>query len=356
MAIPNRRKTRTVNVGPVSLGGEHPIVVQTMTKAKPEDIAGNLRQIEEAVEHGCRIVRSAIPSVKHLDSFAELVRKSPVPVVGDIHFDYRIAIGALKAGAAKIRINPGNMGEWDRINEIIDVAKEREAAIRIGVNSGSIKHKNADDERDIATALVEEALEYVGRFEERGFSNIVLSLKSPEPSDTVSINRLVAGKCDYPLHIGLTHAGREEDAYLKSAITLGALIMDGIGDTIRLSFTGAPVREVIAGMSILRAAGIIHDRIELISCPTCGRCSIDLKALANKVWERIKDVKAPLKVAVMGCEVNGPGEAKEADIGIAAAGGRVSIFINGEKTDTVDEDTGLNILLNKIREMSGTDK
>lgn len=330
-----RRRSRQVTVGKVTLGGGAPVSVQTMTKAPAGDAAGTLAQIREAAAAGCDIVRVAVPTVKHLDFLAVVVNESPLPVVADIHFDWRVAAGAVEAGAAKIRINPGNMCDWNGLREVARLAQARQVPIRIGLNSGSVKHKNADDSRPIPQALAEEALLYAGRFEEMGFRDLVLSLKASTAFETVEANRIAAARCDYPIHLGVTAAGPEDESLLKSAVALGALFADGIGDTIRLSFTGAPVREVLAGRQLLRAAGLLRDGPEVISCPTCGRCTVDLPAVVASVRERLRGMRTPLTVAVMGCEVNGPGEAKEADLGIAAAGGRFVLFIKGRKVRVV---------------------
>ena len=327
-----RRYSRQVSVGGVLIGGSSAVSVQTMTSKPAGDIDGTIEQIYQAAGEGCDIVRVAIPSLKDVVYFQEVCKISPLPVVGDIHFDARIAVAAIEAGAAKIRINPGNMENWEAINQILDAAKKAGVPIRIGVNGGSVKHKNKDDSRGMEEAVVEEALEYASRFEDYGFSDIVISAKISDALSTIRVNREIAARCDYPLHIGVTEAGVEEDAMLKSAIGIGGLLADGIGDTIRLSFTGEPVREVIAGKRLLRAAGILRDGVEIISCPTCGRCRIsDMAGLAREVKQRLEGIKLPIKVAVMGCEVNGPGEAEGADIGVAGSGSGVLLFAKGEK-------------------------
>jgi len=349
-----RRTTRPVQVGNLQLGGSAPVLVQTMTNAPASDLDQTLSQIYEATDAGCDLIRCAVPTVKHVDIFAEIIKKSPIPVVADIHFDCRIALGAIDAGVHKIRINPGNMGDWSAIYPILDKAKNKGIPIRIGLNGGSVKHKNQEDDRPLEQALVEEAMSYVERFEDYGFHDIVLSLKASDAMTTIAVNRKVAELCDYPIHLGVTEAGPEEQALLKSAVGIGALLADGIGDTIRLSFTAPPVREVIAGKKLLRAAGLLKDAPELISCPTCGRCSVDLQKLAQEVSERLTSVRIPIKVAVMGCEVNGPGEAKEADVGIAGAGGQVMLFAHGECLRKVPVEQAVDELMEEINSLLKT--
>jgi (E)-4-hydroxy-3-methylbut-2-enyl-diphosphate synthase len=338
-------------VGRVAIGGGAPVSVQTMTNAPADDPVGTLKQICLAADCGCDLIRCAVPSVRHAAVFAEVVRQSPLPVVADIHFDCRIALAAIKAGAHKIRINPGNMGDWEAIALVVQAAKDAGIPIRIGVNSGSIKHKNSNDARTIPQALCEECIEYVARFEDMGFRDLVLSLKTPDPLGTIAVNRLVAKQCSYPLHLGVTEAGPEEEALLKSAIGIGALLADGIGDTIRLSFTAPPEREVLAAKQLLRAAGLLRDHPVLISCPTCGRTSVDLEKIVAEINEKLRAFTLPITVAVMGCEVNGPGEAKEADIGLAAGAGRMTLFKKGMPQGTFAPDEAVAALLAEIERM-----
>lgn len=344
-----RRVSREVSVGGVIIGGTAPVSVQTMTSKPAGDLEGTIKQIDEAASAGCDIVRVAIPALKDVVYFEEVCKASVIPVVGDIHFDARIAIAAIEAGASKIRINPGNMENWEAINRVLDSAKNRGIPIRIGVNGGSVKHKNKNDSRGLEEAVVEEALGYAQRFEDYGFSDIVISAKISDALSTIRVNRKIAARCDYPLHIGVTEAGVEEDAILKSAIGIGGLLADGIGDTIRLSFTGEPVREVIAGKKLLKAAGVIREGVEIISCPTCGRCRIgDMPELVREVREKLASIKKSVKVAVMGCEVNGPGEAAEADIGLAGCGSGVMLFTNGKSLGTFERGEALQKLLEII--------
>ena len=347
-----RRKTRQVLVRDVPLGGGAPVAVQSMTKAPAGDVEGTLKQIREAKDLGCDIIRCAIPTIKAVDAFAEVVRQSPMPVVADIHFDARIALAAIQAGADKVRINPGNMDDWEALQKVLSAARERGVPIRIGVNSGSVRHRDTADSRPMPVALAEAALGYAERFEELGFNDIVLSLKSPDPLDTIAANREAARRSDYPLHLGVTAAGPREQALLKSAIGIGALLADGIGDTIRLSFTGPPRDEVVAGRDLLRAAGLLDDQPVLISCPTCGRCRVDLQQVVEEVKTRLATVDLPIKVAVMGCEVNGPGEAKDADLGIASAGGQFVLFVNGERIRTIAPAQAVDELLSEVRRIA----
>lgn len=352
MSSLKRRKTREVRVGDVIVGGNAPVSVQTMTKAPAGDVSATLEQIRDAADAGCDIIRCAVPSGASVEAFAAVVQESPLPVVADIHFDWRIAVKAIRAGAAKVRINPGNMADWDGIGEVVRAAANAGIPIRIGVNSGSVKHKNAQDGRSIPDALAEEALSYAERFESLGFRDIVLSLKSGDVMETIAANRAVASQCDYPLHLGVTAAGPLEEALMKSAVGIGALLADRIGDTIRLSFTGPPIDEVVAGRQLLRAAGLLADGPTLMSCPTCGRCRVDLRALVSEVQKRLDGIRAPLTIAVMGCEVNGPGEAREADVGIASAGNKMTLFVAGESIRTVPSEDAVEALMQEVKRMN----
>lgn len=347
-----RRKAKEVNVGGVVIGGDRPVAVQTMTNAPARDVEGTLAQIRAAADRGCAIVRVAVPTLKDVDAFRAVAEKSPLPVVADIHFDWRVAVAAIRAGAAKIRVNPGNVADWDGIRQILDEARERGVPIRIGVNGGSVKFKDPGDRRPLAEALVGEALGYAARFEEMGFHDIVLSLKSSSVAETLEVNRVAAARCDYPLHVGVTEAGVPEDALLKSAVALGALLLDGIGDTIRVSFTGAPEDEVDAAQRILRAAGRLRDRPEVISCPTCGRTRIrDMARVAAAVRAAVAGVKKPLTLAVMGCEVNGPGEAAGADAGLAATPSGFVLFVRGERRGVVPAGEAVAALLAEVERL-----
>ncbi len=344
-----RRKTREVAVGKVVIGGTAPVSIQTMTSAKAGDLAGTLEQIDAALEAGCDIVRVAVPTLKDIAYFAAVCAESRLPVVADIHFDGRIALAAIEAGAAKLRINPGNMGDWELIYRVLAAAKDAGIPIRIGVNGGSIKHNDKAAVEDLEELVVAEALGYAQRFAEHGFEDIVISAKISEPLATIRVNRKIAAACEYPLHIGVTEAGLEEDAMLKSAVGVGSLLADGIGDTIRLSFTAEPVREVLAAKRLLKAAGLLRAGVEIISCPTCGRCRVeDMPSLVRLVRERVAHIKKPLKLAVMGCEVNGPGEAAEADLGIAGCGSGMLLFARGQKLGNFKREEALKTLLELV--------
>lgn len=351
-----RRKTRAVSVGPIQIGGGAPIAIQTMTKTRTDNVEETLRQIFEAQEAGCDLIRCAIPTIRHLDAFAEVVQRSPIPVVADIHFDWRIALGAIERGAAKIRINPGNMKANGGLEAVVTAARKAGVAIRIGVNAGSLSYdpptSSREDERiSLPERLATLALSYAEQIEALGHSAIVLSLKASDVMTTIAANRIVASRCDYPLHLGITEAGLEEDALLKSAVGIGALLADGIGDTLRLSFTAPPVREVLAAKELLRAAGYLRDRPIILSCPTCGRCSVDLPPLVVQVREAFRSFPRPLVIAVMGCEVNGPGEARQADLGLAAGGGRMTLFVKGQPLRTLLPEAALEALVKEAYAM-----
>jgi len=328
---PSRRPTRPVRVGPLTIGDGAPVSVQTMAKAPPDDIEAILAQVREAADLGCDLIRLAVPNKRALAPFAEVKRRSPLPLVADIHFNEELALGAIRAGADKVRLNPGNMRDWDALAAVVEAAGAAGAALRIGVNSGSVRHHvTGDDPRAMADALAEEILDYVERIERIGFRNLVLSLKANNPAETIAANLAVARETDCPLHLGVTAAGPEAEAMLKSAVGVGGLLAQGIGDTIRLSFTGPPAAEVVAARKLLRAVGLLRDRVEIVSCPTCGRCKVDLQQLVREVQDALADIRVPLRVAVMGCEVNGPGEASECDVGLAAGEGKFALFRAGE--------------------------
>lgn len=348
-----RRKSRTVTVGSVPIGGTAPIAIQSMAKAAPDDVAALSAQVQAAADGGCHIMRLAVPNRAALAPFAAVCAQSPLPLVADIHFNAALALGALDAGAAKIRINPGNMSDWGAIAEVVAAAREKGAAIRIGVNSGSVRHKDADPAaRSIGDALTAEVLDYAERIQAMGFRDLVLSLKANDAATTIAANLAVAARTDCPLHLGVTAAGPEEEATLKSAVGIGGLLAQGIGDTIRLSFTGPPAREVAAARDLLRAVGHLRDRVAVISCPTCGRCRVDLQKLVAAVKERLSHIDTYLQVAVMGCEVNGPGEAQAADIGIAAGKGKFALFQGGRRCGTVPEAEALEVLCTEVEALA----
>jgi (E)-4-hydroxy-3-methylbut-2-enyl-diphosphate synthase len=346
-----RRKTKTVCAGSIRLGSRYPVVVQSMTKVLTTDAAVCLRQVKRLAEAGCGLVRIAVPTRADTEAFAKIVQKSPVPLVADIHFSPERAIEALEAGAAKIRLNPGNIKDRRDIVRIIDCAKRHEAAIRIGVNEASIrdlKTGNVRQDRRVALML-KEMKQYVRLFEKAGFDNIVLSAKSADTVRTIAINRAMAAAFDYPIHLGLTHAGLLEDAQTPSAVAIGTLLAEGIGDTIRVSIAGDPVDEARLGREILLSLGLApRQEPELIVCPTCGRCEVDVKGLARKVRKLLEKVHQPMRVAVMGCIVNGPGEAADADIAICAGKAKGFIYRRGEKIAAVEESQLLEALGREI--------
>ena len=335
-----RRKTTAAVVGPIRIGGRYPIVVQSMTKVFTTDVSRCIRQIERLRTAGCDLVRIAVPTRADTIAFAKIVAKTHLPLIADIHFSPERAIEALEAGAAKIRLNPGNIRSRRDILRIIDAAKAHRAAIRIGVNEASIRDLKAADvpaARRVALML-REMKSYVRLFEKRGFDNIVLSVKSADTVRTIESNRAVARTFDYPIHVGLTHAGLTEDALAPSAVAIGTLLAEGIGDTIRVSVAGDPVEEVRIARQILRSLDLIEPaEPHLTVCPTCGRCRIDVVRLARRIKRAMAGVRKPVRVAVMGCIVNGPGEAADADLAVCAGEGKAVLYRHGRKVATVPE-------------------
>lgn len=349
-----RRNCREVFCGKVGIGGKHPVSIQSMLNAPAHDIEANVAQAQALKAAGCDIVRVAVPDREAMALIPAIKEKTGLPVVADIHFDYRLALEAVAAGADKIRINPGNIGSDDRIKAVADACAQKGIPIRVGVNSGSVeKSILAKYGRPSADAMCESALHNVRMLEKFNFNNIVISIKSTDVADTVQAYEKIAGLCDYPLHIGITEAGTLHRGVIKSAVGLGALLLHGIGDTVRVSLTDDPVREVEAARDILNAAGVLHDRPEIVSCPTCGRTKINVIGLAEKVEKRLSALKVPLKVAVMGCAVNGPGEAREADIGVAGGDGYGLLFKKGEILRKVPEDRLFDELIKEISDMTG---
>lgn len=347
-----RRKTRQVRAGSVGIGSESPITVQSMLNAPASDAQANIRQALELERAGCEIVRMSVPDREAVRAFARVKEAISIPLVADIHFDYRMAIESVHAGADKIRINPGNIGDDSRVKKVVEACRQAGVPIRIGVNSGSVeKEILAKYGAPVPQALVDSALHHASLLEKFDFYDIVLSIKSSDVSNMVQAYRLAAQQCEYPLHLGVTEAGTERMGMIKSAAGIGALLLDGIGDTIRVSLTADPVREVRAGHDILRALGLRSDHPQLVSCPTCGRTKIDLIAIADEVEKRLANCRKPIKVAVMGCIVNGPGEAREADIGIAGGDGCGLIFKKGEVLRKVPEDQLVDELLKEIEKM-----
>lgn len=344
----NRRKTRTVMVGTVEIGGNAPISIQSMTNTHTDDIESTVKQIHELEALKCNIIRVAVPDVKTVKCLGEIKKRINIPLVADIHFGHNLAIEAIKQGVDKIRINPGNMKKKDKLEEIVRLAKDKGIPIRIGVNSGSIRSNNGHDE-DIVELMVKTTLRYCEHFESLGFKDIVVSLKASDVQKTMDAYRSIAKQCDYPLHLGITAAGVPDDAIIKSAIGIGGMLSEGIGDTLRVSFTGPPHQEIKAGYKILEALGLSESTdAEIISCPTCGRCEIDLLNIVNEVRKRLPSQKKSVKIAVMGCIVNGPGEAMEADIGIAGGKGVGFLFKKGEKIRKIPESEMVSTLLEEI--------
>lgn len=345
-----RERTRRVMVGSVPLGGGSPVVVQSMTCTPTVDSDATLAQVNALVDAGCDLVRVTVPSREALGPFERICRESPVPIVADIHFDYRLAIGAVRAGAAKLRINPGNIGDWERVDAVIDAAGEAGAAIRIGVNAGSLDKRIA--ERDDLTQpekLVASSLEFVEHFEKRGFDDIVLSAKAHSVPTTIETYRALSRELPHvPLHLGVTEAGTVQQGTIKSAVGLGVLLAEGIGDTMRVSLTADPVEEPPVCWGILQSLGLRRRGPELVSCPTCGRTQVDLIGLAEEVGERLKGCSKPISVAVMGCVVNGPGEASDADVGVACGRGVGMVFRHGEVIRKVPEDQIVDALMEEI--------
>ena len=341
--------TRQIMVGGVPIGGGAPVAIQSMLNTKTTDVKGCLDQIRQLHEAGCQIVRLAVPNMESARSFAEICKDSPLPLVADIHFDYKLAIAAAEGGASKIRINPGNIGGEDRVKAVVDVCKDRKIPIRIGVNGGSLEQGLLDKYgHPTAEALVESAFSHLELLEKFGFYDTCVSMKSSTVPTMVEACRLFRSKCDYPLHIGVTETGPEKMGLIKSAMGIGALLLDGIGDTIRVSLTAEPVNEVYAAKDILKAARLRSEGVNIISCPTCGRTRIDLIGLVNRVEQALRDCPKPITVAVMGCVVNGPGEAREADIGIAGGDGWGMIFEKGEPVEKLPYDELLDALLRRI--------
>ena len=344
--------TRQIMVGGIPIGGGAPVVIQSMLNTKTTDVEGSLAQIRALASAGCQIARLAVPNMESARAFRDICAESPLPLVADIHFDYKLAIAAAEGGAGKIRINPGNIGGEDRVKAVVDVCKDRKIPIRIGVNGGSLDKKLLEKYgHPTAEALVESAFEHLELLEKQGFYDTCVSMKSSTVPTMVTAARLFRSRCDYPIHIGVTETGPVKQGLMKSAMGIGALLLDGIGDTIRVSLTDDPVEEVYAAKDILKAAGLRKEGINIISCPTCGRTRIDLIGLVNKVDEALKNCEKPITVAVMGCVVNGPGEAREADIGIAGGDGWGMIFEKGEQVEKLPYDELLPALLSRIEKM-----
>jgi (E)-4-hydroxy-3-methylbut-2-enyl-diphosphate synthase len=348
-----RRHSRRIHVGKVPVGGGAPVSVQSMTITKTADINATLQQIAELAAAGCDIVRVAVPDRDDAAALPAIAAKSTIPVVADIHFQWKYAMQALEAGCAGVRINPGNIKYHDRVKLIAREAQDRGVPIRIGVNAGSLaKDILARHGGPTPEALVESALFEVGILESVGFGDAKISVKHQNPAVMIQAYRLLAGRCDYPLHLGVTEAGTPRDGIVKSAVGIGALLAQGIGDTIRVSLTAPPVEEVKAGNQILGALGLRPKKLDLIACPSCGRAEVDVFTLANAVEERMGEIDMPMRVAVMGCIVNGPGEAREADVGVASGKGKGQIFRGGEVVKTVVEEEIVDALIAEARALA----
>ena len=347
-----RRKTRKVQVGSIYIGGDAPVTVQSMTNTDTRDVSATVAQILKLEEAGCDIIRCAVPDEEASEALGKIVKQIHIPLVADIHFDYKLALNSIKNGVAKLRINPGNIGSRDKVKAVVEAAKDRGVPIRIGVNSGSLQRDLLQKYGGVCPeALVESALRHVEILEELNFHDIVISVKSSDVREMIECYRLISQKVDYPLHIGVTESGTVQRGTIKSSVGIGALLAEGIGDTIRVSLTGDPVEEVKVGREILKSLGYIQEGIEFISCPTCGRTQLDLIKIAREVEERLANVKKHIKVAVMGCVVNGPGEARRADIGIAGGNGVGLIFKKGEIIRKVKEEDLVEELLKEIEKL-----
>ncbi len=347
-----RKKTRKIRVGDTFIGGDSPITVQSMTNTDTRDVLSTVDQIRRLEAAGCSIVRIAVPDNEAAEAVKEIKKAINIPLVADIHFDYRLAIACMKNGADKIRLNPGNIGDKDRVRMVVEVAKKRNIPIRIGVNSGSlekdvmVKYGGVNPE-----AMVESALSHARILEELDFYDIVFSLKASNVPMTIAAYRKMSEKTNYPMHIGVTEAGTVYKGTIKSSVGLGCLLAEGMGDTIRVSLTGDPVEEIRAGNVILHSLGIKKGGVEFISCPTCGRCQVDLISIAGQIEEKLSGVDKDIKVAVMGCAVNGPGEAKEADIGIAGGKGEVLLFKKGEIIRKIPQERAVEEFLKEIHKL-----
>ncbi|MBQ2999533.1 MAG: flavodoxin-dependent (E)-4-hydroxy-3-methylbut-2-enyl-diphosphate synthase [Clostridia bacterium] len=350
-----RRITKEINIGRTAIGGNQPIAIQSMTNTDTHDKEATLRQILSLQDAGCDIVRITVPDLEAAETIPFLKEAGVmIPIVADIHFDYRVALRCAEVGVDKIRINPGNIGDEDRVRAVCKICREKKIPIRIGVNSGSLeKHILAKYGAPTAEALCESAMYHISLLEQADFEDIVISMKASNPTQMIAANRLLAEKCSYPLHLGVTEAGSKEMGSIKSAIGIGSLLVDGIGDTIRVSLTDDPVEEIDAARKILRAVGVDgQSGLDIVSCPTCGRTKIDLISLVSEFEARAKEEKLmsiPIKVAIMGCVVNGPGEAREADVGIAGGKGEAVLIKKGEIVGKIPEDRIVSTLIDEVK-------
>ncbi|BFK81585.1 flavodoxin-dependent (E)-4-hydroxy-3-methylbut-2-enyl-diphosphate synthase [Clostridium baratii] len=347
-----RKITREVKVKDITIGGTSEVIIQSMTNTDTRDVEKTLDQINKLVSEGCQMVRCAVPDMEACEALKEITRKSAVPIVADIHFDYRLALKAIDNGVAKLRINPGNIGSIDRVKEVVEKAKANGIPIRIGVNSGSLEKDILErDGRPTAKGLVESALRHVKILEDLNFYDMVISIKSSDVPMMIEAYRLMSEKCNYPLHLGVTESGTKFKGTIKSSIGIGTLLAEGIGNTIRVSLTSDPIEEISVAKEILKALGYKKEGIEFVSCPTCGRTEINLIKIAEEVENRLKGLNKNIKVAVMGCVVNGPGEAREADIGIAGGKGVGIIFKKGEIIKKVKEEDLVEELIKEIESL-----
>ena len=344
-----REDTKVIQIGTVKIGGGNPVAIQSMTNTKTEDVEATVQQILALEAAGCQIIRCAVPTMEAAEAIREIKKRIHIPLVADIHFDYRLAIAAIENGADKIRINPGNIGDRSRVQAVVDKAKEYNIPIRVGVNSGSLEKPLLEKYGGVtAEGIVESAMDKVRLIEEMGYDNLVVSIKSSDVLMCVKAHELIAKQCPYPLHVGITESGTVLSGNIKSSVGLGIILYQGIGDTIRVSLTGDPLEEIKSAKLILKTLGLRKGGIEVVSCPTCGRTKIDLIGLANQVENMVADIPLDIKVAVMGCVVNGPGEAKEADIGIAGGIGEGLLIKKGEIIRKVKEDELLDALRNEL--------
>lgn len=344
-----REQTKVIHIGDKVIGGGNPVLIQSMTNTRTEDVAATVAQIHRLEQAGCEIIRCTVPTLEAAQALKEIKKEITIPLVADIHFDYKMAIAAMENGADKIRINPGNIGSRENVKAVVDVAKERNIPIRVGVNSGSLEKNLVEKYHGVtADGIVESALDKVHIIEELGYDNLVISIKSSDVLMCTKAHEILADKTKYPLHVGITESGTVWSGNIKSALGLGMILSQGIGDTIRVSLTGDPVEEIKSAKLILRTLGLRKGGIEVVSCPTCGRTKIDLIGLATKVEEMVADIPLDIKVAVMGCAVNGPGEAKEADIGIAGGIGEGLLIKHGEIVRKVPEEQLLAVLKEEL--------
>lgn len=349
-----RKKTKRIRIGSVYIGDQSPIAIQSMTNTHTQDVRATITQIKALEAAGCQIVRAAVPDMEAATAIAEIKKAINIPLVADIHFDYRLAIEAIKNGVDKIRINPGNIGDADRVKKVVEAAKAFEVPIRVGVNSGSVERELlAKYGGPTADALVESAISKVRMLEDMNYDNLVISIKSSDVLLSIDSYIKISEQTHYPLHLGITEAGTKYTGTVKSAVGLGTLLYMGIGDTIRVSLTDNPVEEIGAAKEILKSLKLIEGGIEIISCPTCGRTNVNLIEVANQLEQAVKDMvtKRPLKVAVMGCAVNGPGEAREADVGIAGGKGEFLLFVKGEVLKKIPQENAIEALLNFLKQM-----